>query len=87
MAPACTAAIQRWSLPESVRHDVVQALIRVVPQREQLPELCNAMGGWICDRSSTNNNAITPAELFAAHGLDKATPIGDLLTIYSPALP
>lgn len=67
--------------PESVRREAELALMRVVPQRENLPELCDAMGGWICDRSSTNNNAITPAELFVAHGLDKAVPIGDLLVL------
>lgn len=67
--------------PESVRRDVEQALMRVVSHREEVPQLCDAMGGWISHRSSTNNNAITPAELFAAHGLDKAVPIGDLLVL------
>lgn len=67
--------------PNSVRREVEQALMRVVPQRENVPQVCDAMVGWIIEHSSANNSAVMPAELFAAHSLDRVVPIGNLLVL------
>lgn len=54
---------------EALRQDLGAAMLPIVHHREDIPNVLDAMVGWIIKHSSENTTTITPEELFKAHDL------------------